>query len=592
MKDIKIFVSHRIDKDSIPIKNPLFYHMRCGAVYDTRDAPPLMGDDTGDNISDKRLTYNDFTVQYWAWKNVKADYYGLCLYRRYLSFAKKDFPIDPLVHGVRVSHICNKSICQYKLSHVKRMRKVIESHDAVVNKPVDVRTMSSAGVHSQTVGEHWALEFGAWSGHPRIKETKYIDKMMDIIRVKYPKYLFAAEDCLDNIWFRGNNCCILRKDLFFEMCELRYNIMVAIETGFDYSHYPENSTIRRAPAYIGELLYGIFIHYLEIQKRYNIKEVQLIFFDKTEENYLSERTGIMIKGTINRNKIARNQKIKDILLKISPIYRTITRIEERQKQQLQSNTSHNITVPFNTGLTIISGCFANEIHDTHKKSFGEFKNCAINKDIVIVGSGPTLNYYDPISNALHIGLNQSYQYEKIKFDYVFAQDYAFKSDWFNDLVNYDCTKFFGEYYHYPLIERMQIPETMAIKAHARRYFSSFPRQEIFPNIEYFPLMDFCSVVFPALHFALYMNPRRIYLVGCDVSKNGYFNNTIQIDPKLDPSVWYRGYQKVKLFANHFYPDTEIISVNPIGLKGMFHDVYTKAYLKDNPSLMINNTDLL
>ena len=35
------------------------------------------------------------------------------------------------------------------------------------------------------------------------------------------------------------------------------------------------------------------------------------------------------------------------------------------------------------------------------------------------------------------------------------------------------------------------------------------------------------------------------------------------------------------------PDIEIISVNPVGLKGLFRDVYTKEYVKNNPELFEN-----
>ena len=86
---IKIFVSHRIDQVSETIDNPLYVNVRCGAVYDKRNPEEyghILGDNTGDNISEKKYRYSELTVQYWAWKNQNADYYGLCHYRRYLIF--------------------------------------------------------------------------------------------------------------------------------------------------------------------------------------------------------------------------------------------------------------------------------------------------------------------------------------------------------------------------------------------------------------------------------------------------------------------------------------------------------------------------
>ena len=53
MRDIKIFVSHRIEFDSLTVDNPLFFPMRCGAVDDKRAGCKMPGDDTGENISDQ-----------------------------------------------------------------------------------------------------------------------------------------------------------------------------------------------------------------------------------------------------------------------------------------------------------------------------------------------------------------------------------------------------------------------------------------------------------------------------------------------------------------------------------------------------------
>ena len=109
-KDIKIFVSHRIDLDSETIDNPLYVPVRCGAVYDKRENVAMLGDDTGDNISEKRNSFCELTVLYWAWKNVKADYYGLCHYRRYISFAKEKYMTDNSAAGFLTEEYLNEKI--------------------------------------------------------------------------------------------------------------------------------------------------------------------------------------------------------------------------------------------------------------------------------------------------------------------------------------------------------------------------------------------------------------------------------------------------------------------------------------------------
>ena len=85
-----------------------------------------------------------------------------------------------------------------------------------------------------------------------------------------------------------------------------------------------------------------------------------------------------------------------------------------------------------------------------------------------------------------------------------------------------------------------------------------------------PLADFSSVVFAALQFALWTNPSKIYLVGCDCTLGGHFYEDgacLGVNMEL-----YHGYECIKKFAQAYYPDTEIVSINPIGLKGLFNDI--------------------
>ena len=108
------------------------------------------------------------------------------------------------------------------------------------------------------------------------------------------------------------------------------------------------------------------------------------------------------------------------------------------------------------------------------------------------------------------------------------------------------------------------------------------------QIESFPLADFSTVVHPALHFALYTNPDCIYLIGCDTSRGGYANkNILQFDTNIPNMII--GYKKLKDLKEREYPNTRIISVNPVGLKGIFEDVYTKKFLENEPE--VNKTNL-
>lgn len=225
----------------------------------------------------------------------------------------------------------------------------------------------------------------------------------------------------------------------------------------------------------------------------------------------------------------------------------------------------------------------------HSKVFPKFKGIHKNQDIYLIASGVSANKlinkinFSKSPNNVLIGVNRSFQIGNYYFpmNYIFIQDYSGKTkEYIDDLDSYRpnyCQKFYGLTTEWIYEPERTIPESHAIKAKAYRYrtdwanISNFKPQFAY-DISTQPLGCFGSIVFPALQFALWTYPKRIYLIGCDCTTSGYAY--AENDKNfLIPNEIIGAYKEFKKFANKYYPNIEIISINPVGLKGLFKDTY-------------------
>lgn len=268
---IKIFVSHRIDQNATTIDNPLFVPVRCGAVYDKRDPKEygnMLGDDTGDNISEKRNSFCELTVLYWAWKNQKADYYGLCHYRRYLSFTDKKYPEGKTEHdnGCVVENFLNiDSEKKYGLNNILNMENEIKNYDVIVNPSIDIRNGPKTNYNAMKIS----------SDYHNIKD---VDLALNIIKERFPTVYPFALEYMNSGFSRLYNCFIMKANIFNEFCNFLFGVLFELENRIDMRNY--NVKKYRTPGTIGERLLGIYILYL-LKKGLKIKVNQLIFFKNT-----------------------------------------------------------------------------------------------------------------------------------------------------------------------------------------------------------------------------------------------------------------------------------------------------------------------
>ena len=231
------------------------------------------------------------------------------------------------------------------------------------------------------------------------------------------------------------------------------------------------------------------------------------------------------------------------------------------------------------------------------KNLVQYKNINIGKDIIIYAGGPSIfDYQDEYTTASTIkcGVNGITALVP-DLNYLITEDTFIQEPHVNqDLDNYkgnNCQKFYGILPHRRLLELNQFePFTERIKpynihnANATQFLISDVFKDRWAvNIETEAIGDFGGAVFSALQIMAYTRPKRIFLIGCDCtnSKCAYHTDRkkqIMHSDKID------GFKAFKEFAQTTYPDIEIISINPVGLKGLFKDIYTEKFLENHPEI--------
>ena len=138
--NIKILVCYH--KKDFLFKNDILVPIHCGRAvakqkhkdgqisdddYNWLNAN-MLGDDTGENISELNREVNEMTAIYWAWKNYdklgNPDYIGLCHYRRLFNFTGKRF------------FRTKEQILSKSGQNEKIISKYLNKHDFITRVPV------------------------------------------------------------------------------------------------------------------------------------------------------------------------------------------------------------------------------------------------------------------------------------------------------------------------------------------------------------------------------------------------------------------------------------------------------------------------
>ena len=266
MGNIKILIS--CHKQSIVPDSEIMLPIEVGADLRSKHIEGYIQDNSGDNISAKNKMYCELTAQYWAWKNLDADYYGFFHYRRYLNFSENKYPLDSWqnITEERLNDTCLK---KYNLND-DCIRNMVETYDIVLSEEKNVAKMPD---RNTSVYEQYK--------NGRSLNIRDLDLVRDIIAAKHPDYL----DTFDEV-MKGRKTClcnmyIMKKELFHEYMSWLFDILFEFEKKADMSEYTVEGY--RTPGHLAERLLTVFCWYTERKKNLRVKKLQTIIFLKTDQ---------------------------------------------------------------------------------------------------------------------------------------------------------------------------------------------------------------------------------------------------------------------------------------------------------------------
>lgn len=187
MRSIIVVALH---KPSAVPANPLYLPVQSGAALSSDLG--VTRDDSGCHISPRNPRYCELTAHYWLWKNVDADVYGLCHYRRY--FTRKPF-----------GRSLDKVLTQPELDALMQDADVILPHP----RPYLIETNYSHYAHAHRAAD--------------------LDLARQVIAERHADFLPAFDRVMQRRWGRRFNMCIMRRAQFMAYSAWLFDILFEME---------------------------------------------------------------------------------------------------------------------------------------------------------------------------------------------------------------------------------------------------------------------------------------------------------------------------------------------------------------------------
>ena len=260
---LRIFISAHKPVDLF--ESDILQPVEVGASLRANNFPWAWHDNEGENISDQNPMYCELTAQYWAWKNVDAEYYGFCHYRRYFNFSSKSYKENPWGEIIEPT-INAASQKKYGLDD-ESIRKAIEGFDVVTTEVKDL---------TQFPGEA-STPLQQYEAAPKL-DIEDLYHVFAIVQDMYPEYTADIEAFANGHRSCFCNMFIMKKQIFMEYCAWLFPILERFVFEWDCSLHSKEGL--RTPGHLAERLLNIYlIHGERVGVGWKRKEAQCVHFE-------------------------------------------------------------------------------------------------------------------------------------------------------------------------------------------------------------------------------------------------------------------------------------------------------------------------
>lgn len=263
---IRIFVTTH--KEVERFHSDILQPVQVGFARPRKRFPWALQDDAGENISDRNAMYCELTTQYWAWKNVEAEYYGFCHYRRYFDFTNS-WHEENAYGEVMDSFIDWDSQKRYGLDDAT-MTSFIEGWDVITTGVNDMSAFP----------EHYADPLDHYNRAPHLLLSD-LTRTMDLVCEMYPDYDEDVQAFLEGHRACFCNMFIMRRELFRRYCAWMFPVLERFMETWDASICSREGL--RTPGHLSERLLNVFlIHERRVNPELRWRELQCVHFEHPE----------------------------------------------------------------------------------------------------------------------------------------------------------------------------------------------------------------------------------------------------------------------------------------------------------------------